>query len=100
MLPYPQGGNHSDLENGSMKKVTVRDVAVLSGVSPSTVSRVLNGHPAISPKTQKAVRDACEALNYVPDIAARGLAGHETHTIGIIIPDISNPYFSSKPGRP
>lgn len=78
-----------------MKKVTVRDVAALAGVSSSTVSRVLNNHPTISPKTQKIVRDACKALNYVPDIAAKGLAGHETHTIGIIVPDISNPYFSA-----
>ena len=78
-----------------MKKVTVRDVAALAGVSSSTVSRVLNDHPTISPKTQKIVRDACKALNYVPDIAAKGLAGHETHTIGIIVPDISNPYFSA-----
>ena len=78
-----------------MKRVTVRDVAALAGVSSSTVSRALNDHPAISPKTKKAVQDACETLNYVPDIAAKGLAGHETHTIGIIVPDISNPYFSA-----
>ncbi len=78
-----------------MKKVTVRDVAALAGVSSSTVSRVLNNRPTISTKTQKIVRDACKALNYVPDIAAKGLAGHETHTIGIIVPDISNPYFSA-----
>lgn len=78
-----------------MKRVTVRDIAALAGVSTSTVSRALNDHPAITPKTKKAVRDACEALNYVPDITAKGLSGHETHTIGIVIPDISNPYFSA-----
>ena len=78
-----------------MKRVTVRDVAALAGVSPSTVSRALNDHPAISPETKRAVQDACAALNYVPDITAKGLSGHETYTIGIIIPDISNPYFSA-----
>lgn len=78
-----------------MKRVTVRDIAALAGVSTSTVSRALNDHPAITPKTKKAVRDACEALSYVPDITAKGLAGQETHTIGIIVPDISNPYFSA-----
>ena len=55
----------------------------------------MNDHPAITQKTKKAVRDACEALSYVPDITAKGLAGQETHTIGIIVPDISNPYFSA-----
>nr|WP_326126279.1 LacI family DNA-binding transcriptional regulator [uncultured Oscillibacter sp.] len=78
-----------------MKRVTVRDIAALAGVSTSTVSRALNDHPAISPQTKKAVRDACEALNYVPDFTAKGLSGHETHTIGIVVPDISNPYFSA-----
>lgn len=78
-----------------MKRITVRDVAALAGVSSSTVSRALNDHPSISPETKKAVRDACGALNYVPDITAKGLSGHDTHTIGVIIPDISNPYFSA-----
>lgn len=78
-----------------MKRVTVRDIAALAGVSASTVSRALNDHPAISPGTKRAVREACQRLNYVPDITARGLSGHETHTIGIIVPDISNPYFSA-----
>ena len=79
----------------AMKRITVRDIASMAGVSPSTVSRALNDHPAISPQTKKAVRDACRALNYVPDITAKGLSGHETHTIGIVVPDISNPYFSA-----
>lgn len=77
-----------------MKRATVRDVAALAGVSTSTVSRALNDHPAISSQTKRAVREACEKLNYLPDITAKGLAGHETNTVGIIIPDISNPYFS------
>lgn len=78
-----------------MKRITLRDVAALAGVSSSTASRTLSGHPAISSQTKKAVYDACKALNYVPDLAAKGLTGHETHTIGMIVPDISNPYFSA-----
>lgn len=65
------------------------------GVSSSTVSRVLNDSASISQRTRQAVREACQALHYVPDITARGLSGHKTHTIGIIVPDISNPYFSA-----
>lgn len=78
-----------------MRRVTIRDVAQRAGVSSSTVSRVLNGSASISQRTRQAVREACQALHYVPDITARGLSGHKTHTIGIIVPDISNPYFSA-----
>lgn len=78
-----------------MRRVTIRDVAERAGVSSSTVSRVLNGSASISPATAQAVREACQALHYVPDFTARGLSGHKTHTIGIIVPDISNPYFSA-----
>ena len=78
-----------------MRRVTIRDVAQRAGVSSSTVSRVLNDSASISQRTRQAVREACQALHYVPDITARGLSGHKTHTIGIIVPDISNPYFSA-----
>ena len=78
-----------------MKRVTIRDVAALAGVSSTTVSRTLNDSPAISEATKEKVRAACEALNYVPDIAARGLSSHTTNMIGVIVPDVSNPYFSA-----
>lgn len=78
-----------------MNRVTIRDIAALAGVSPSTVSRALNDHPAISEKTKVAVQQACQKLQYVPDITARGLAGHMTHTLGVIVPDISSPYYST-----
>lgn len=77
-----------------MKRVTIREVAALAGVSSATVSRALNDHPAISEETKRSVREACRTLNYVPDITARGLTGHKTYTIGVIVPDISNPYFA------
>lgn len=77
-----------------MKKPTMRDVAALAGVSSATVSRVLSGTRTISKETQEKVRKACENLNYIPDLAARGLSGHLTKTVGLLVPDISNAYFS------
>lgn len=78
-----------------MKRVTIRDVAREAGVSPSTVSRALKGHTLISEQTQQAVRSACERLRYVPDLTAQSLAGNQTYSIGVILPDITNPYFSA-----
>lgn len=78
-----------------MKRVTIYDVAKLANVSPTTVSRALHDHPAISEGTKQRVRAACEQLAYVPDIVARGLSGQKTHTIGVIVTDISDPYLSA-----
>lgn len=78
-----------------MERVTIYDVAKLAKVSPTTVSRALHDHPAISKKTKQRVRAACEQLAYVPDIVARGLSGQKTHTIGVIVTDISDPYLSA-----
>lgn len=77
-----------------MKRATIKDVAALAGVSSATVSRVLDDHPDISQETKERVRSACAQLGYVRNSAARGLAGQATHTIGVIVPDVSNPYFS------
>lgn len=78
----------------TMKRVTIKDVAALAGVSFATVSRALDDRPEISPETKERVRAACATLGYVPNAAAKGLAGHATHTLGLVVPDISNPYFS------
>lgn len=77
-----------------MKKATIKDVAALAGVSCATVSRALDDRPEISAETKGRVRAACAKLGYIPNAAARGLAGQSTHTIGLIVPDISNPYFA------
>ena len=76
------------------KRATIKDVAALAGVSAATVSRALDDRPEISSETKERVRSACAQLGYVPNAAARGLAGHATHTIGLVLADISNPYFS------
>ncbi len=77
-----------------MKRTTIKDVAALAGVSFATVSRALDDRPEISRETKERVRAACRELGYVPNAAARGLTGQATHMLGVVLPDISNPYFS------
>ena len=76
------------------KRVTIKDVAALAGVSFATVSRALDDRQEISRETKEKVRTACAQLGYVPNVAAKGLTGQATHTIGVVVPDISNPYFA------
>ena len=72
---------------------TIYDVARRAGVSPATVSRVLNGGAASEAKAQ-AVRKAAEELSYTPNRAARTLRTQSAEVISLIIPDIENPYFT------
>jgi len=74
--------------------VTIYDVAREANVSMATVSRVVNGNPNVKPTTRKKVLATIEQLGYRPNAVARGLASKKTTTIGAIIPDISNIFFS------
>lgn len=73
---------------------TIQDVADLAQVSISTVSRVVNdaGYP-VRPETRQRVLEAVDALGFRPNPIARSLVGKPTQTIGLIVPDISNPYY-------
>lgn len=73
---------------------SMKDVAQLAHVSPATVSRVLSGHPSVKPETRKKVLQCIKKLNYQPNAAARNLAGGKTSLIGVILPEISNPFFA------
>jgi len=75
-------------------RVTISDVAREAGVSLMTVSRVINDKEEISPSTRQHVLDVIERLGYRPSGIARGLATKRTGTIGLVVPDISNPFFS------
>jgi LacI family transcriptional regulator len=74
--------------------MTISDVAAEAGVSVATVSRVLNdtGYP-VRPETRRRVLEAVEKLDFRPNDLARGLLLKRTQTIGLVIPDIANPYY-------
>lgn len=74
--------------------ITLKDVARRAGVSAMTVSRVINGREGVDIETQRKVEEAVEALDYVPNRIARGLISQKTQTIGLIVPDVVNPFFS------
>jgi LacI family transcriptional regulator len=78
-------------------RATITDVASEAGVHPSTVSRVLNGHAGstIRPATRERVLAAADVLGYRPSALARSLRLQRTLTLGMLVPDITNPFFSS-----
>ena len=76
------------------KQVTIKDVAREAKVSVATVSRALNGLGGIGEDTREYVLEVCEKLNYMPNTLARGLVKRQTQTIGIIMPDITSPFYS------
>jgi LacI family transcriptional regulator len=74
---------------------TIKDVAKLAGVSVATVSRVINDSPKASEASRVAVTSAMEELNYHPNANARALAQQTTETIGLIVGDVSDPFFGA-----
>ncbi len=74
---------------------TLADVARKAGVGTTTVSRVINGGHRVSPHTLKRVHAVIEQLGYMPNQAARILKGERTKTIGLVVPSIADPFFSS-----
>lgn len=74
--------------------VTLADVAAEAGVHPSTVSRVLSRPQLIGEPTRSTVHAAIDKLCYVPNSAARHLAGGRIGAIGVLVPDITNPFFA------
>jgi LacI family transcriptional regulator len=74
--------------------VTIVDVARRAGVSPSTVSHVLNQTRFVSPEARCRVEAAVEALGYRPNALARSLRSGRSHTLGLVLPDSGNPFFA------
>lgn len=73
---------------------TINDIAKKAGVSMATVSRVLNDSGYVGQETRLKVEKAIIDLNYIPNAAARSLSKRETNVIGVLIPELGNPFFS------
>lgn len=73
---------------------TLHEVGIRAGVSAMTVSQVVNGRGGVDMETRRRVEEAIQALDYVPNWIARGLISQKTQTIGLIVPDVVNPFFA------
>jgi len=74
-------------------KVTIKDIAKAANISYSAVSRALNGHKGVSEETRQKVKDLAVKMDYSPNALARSLVQKQTGTIGLILPDITNPFY-------
>jgi len=74
--------------------VSIKDVARLAGVSPTTVSRVINGTGKTSANTARKVLQAIEKLNYQPNLLARSLRSQRSRLLGFLVIDIESPVFA------
>lgn len=74
--------------------ITMTEIARLTGVSQPTVSRVLNGNTSVDPEIAKKVLQCAKEHNYQPNLIAQSLVGNKTFLIGLVVTDISNPFFA------
>jgi len=77
------------------EKCTIYDVAKIAGVSPSTISRVMNTPEIVAEDTRQKVASAVKELSYIPNMMAANMPRRRTNSIGLIIPDITNIFFSN-----
>jgi LacI family transcriptional regulator len=77
------------------RSATMADVARLAGVSVATVSRTLSGTRSVDPAMQRRVTEAAERLGYQVNLVGRALRQTRTSTVGLVVPDLDNPYFSA-----
>ncbi len=82
------------MTSSKSKSPTIRDVARLAGVSVATVSRYLNQTTVVSEETARRVQAAMREVNFSPHAAARNLATHRTHTIGLVLTEIQGDFFT------
>ena len=78
-----------------MAEITIKDIAKQCGVGISTVSRAINNHPDINPKTRKMVMQVIEETGFIPNNSARNLKRTDAKCIAVLVKGITNPFFSS-----
>ena len=74
---------------------TISDVAKRAGVSPATVSRVLQGAEQVSPSTRQKVQQAIDELGYVPSAVAQSMRSKKTQSLALVVPDITNAFWTT-----
>lgn len=82
-----------EMRSEKMTNVTIKDIARIANVSYATVSRALNNHKDVNEQTRQRILKICKEVGYTPNAIARGLVKQSTHTIGLLVPDITNPYY-------
>ena len=78
---------------GSQTDVTIKDIARRADVSYATVSRALNNKAGVRESTRRRILQLAEHMSYTPNAIARGLVKKQTQTLGLILPDITNPFY-------
>ena len=81
------------MSSNTKQSITIRDIAVKAKVSKSTVSRVLNNSTSVNEQKRAAVLTAMQQLEYKPNALARGLAGGQSMTIGVVTQNIGSPFY-------
>src|ERR671936_2309535 len=86
--------SETELEVRTPARPGMKEVADRAGVAMSSVSRVLSGHPDVSPKMRRIVMEAVRELGYQPDMLAQGLRRGKTFSVGFTVSDIANPVLA------
>jgi LacI family transcriptional regulator len=82
------------MDGNTSKKITIKHIAEIAGVSFSTVAKALRDDPVININTRRKIIKIAEDINYYPNLLAKGLKNKKTKTIGIILNDLKNPFYS------
>ena len=98
VLPSATLDGVTSMLRGPLGRPTMRDVAHLAEVSIKTVSRVVNGEPGVRPATKDRVDEAIQQLGFLPNSGASQLASGRSDTVGLVVEDLSDPFYSTLAG--
>ena len=79
--------------------VTIKEIAKRVGKTEATVSMALNNKPGVSDAVRKRIKETAAEMGYMPNIIARELSTQASSTVGLIVPDLENPFFSAFAGH-